>query len=119
MKSYDAAINVVLWRQIHVGVVSVLLNVMINLLIVNRCRDFLTSLNALQAIAVVAGFLALNGVIFFLVRKFLRARRDEEIQRRLHRLQIWEVIKADREIQQQRRTQKREREKVLLGRQDI
>jgi len=118
MKSYQAAINKVMWRQVHTGVMSVVLNVMINLLIVNHCRDFLTSLNALQATAAVVGFFVLNGVVYFGLRKFLRARRDEELQRRLHRLQIWEVIKADREIQQQR-THKREREKVLLGRQDI
>lgn len=118
MKSYQAAINAVMWRQVHTGVMSVLLSVMINLLIVNHCRDFLTSLNAWQAIAIVFGLFALNGVVFFLVRRILRARRDEEIQRRLHRLQVWEVIKADRTIQQQR-TQKREREKVAYGRQDI
>jgi hypothetical protein len=111
MKSYQAAINKVMWRQIHVGALSVLLNIMINLNITFRCREFLNSLNVLQSLALFVGFFVLNGGVYWLVRRFLRARHNEELQRRLYRLQVWEIVKADRN--------RKEHEKTIFGRQDV
>ena len=115
IRDFRQALNVVHWRETHKLLLIAFFNIMINLNIVARIKPFLESLKPIEVVAFFVILTALNGVSFYFLRRFLRVRREERLQKRLMRMQIWRVVKADREIQKQ----KSKREKVFLGRQDI
>jgi hypothetical protein len=115
LKDYNQAMSAVNWRQTHKLGLITFLNVMINLNITSHIQPFLESMKPIEMVGFLVALITLNAGVFYFLRRFLRVRREERLRKRLVRMQIWQVVKADRQIQKR----KVEREKVFLGRQDI
>lgn len=84
-------------------------------IIIKIAKDLLSSLNTFQVVILAVSLFAVSGFMFYLLQRFLRYRREEQLRKRLMRMQLWEIVKVDREKKKHRR----EREKIALGRQDI